>query len=335
MYICNRYTIALKRKRIETLYQKRTLNKNHMTKNFKWAMLTLLAALTLTACGGDDDDDNKGGSETPKVKNVNANIPTKKEYSRLEFPKLKGGTSMVLIKNCAPYGVNYSVEWDTSKKSQRWSCYQMHNGNSGSGAKRYGSNKNDPRLEKYGQYPQDPDLPSSQGWTPKNDPFYGSGYDHGHIVASADRLCSDEMNFQTFYLTNMQPQRNTFNAGIWEKMEVQVRNWNKSSFRDTLYVCKGGTIDKPDQILKTTGKGLLVPKYFFMAVLCKNSQGYKAMAFWVEHLDEDHSLDNLKNYFISVDQLEELTGIDFFCNLPDDIETKVEGQNMPNAWGFK
>lgn len=328
MYICNRYTIALKRKRIETLYQKRTLNKNHMTKNFKWAMLTLLTALTLTACGGDDDDDNKGGCETPKVKNVNANIPTKKEYSRLEFPKLKGGTSTVVIHYDPEnrFGLNYSVEWDTSKKSQRWSCFQMHNGNSGSGGSRYYGNP---------QYPTDPDLPTSAGWTDDNDPYRGSGYDHGHIVASADRLCSNEMNYQTFYLTNMQPQKNLFNAGLWAKMENQVRNWNKASFRDTLYVCKGGTIDKPDQILQTTGRGLLVPKYFFMAVLCKNSQGYKAMAFWVEHINADLSNENLKDYFISVDQLEELTGIDFFCNLPDDIETKVEGQNMPNAWGFK
>lgn len=290
--------------------------------------LSLLAAFTLTACGGDDDDDGggKSGTETPKTKNVNANILTKKEYGRLEFPKLKGGTSMVLIHSTPEFGLNYSVEWDTSKKSQRWSCFEWYNSNSGGSASRY---YGDP------QYPSDPDLPSSAGWTDYNDPYRGSGYDHGHIVASADRLCSSEMNYQTFFLTNMQPQRNKFNSGLWSKMEAQVRSWNKSSFRDTLYVCKGGTIDKPEQILTTTGRGLLVPKYFFMAVLCKNSQGYKTMAFWVEHINEDRSTDNLKDYIVSIDDLEERTGIDFFCNLPDEVEDKVEAQILPSAWGFK
>ena len=221
------------------------------------------------------------------------------------------------------FGLNYSVEWDTSKKSQRWSCFQWYNSNSVGGGAR-----TDVFLD-------DPDLPQNLGWSIKNSPYSGSGYDRGHIVASADRLCSLKMNEQTFYLTNMQPQKNKFNAGVWAKMENHVRTWNKSSFRDTLYVCKGGTIDHADQILETTWKGLLVPRYFFMAVLCRDSKGYKAMAFWVEHLNEDRSADNLKDYVITIDELEELTGIDFFCNLPDDIENKVEAQYAPNAWGFK
>ena len=294
-----------------------------------------MATFALTACGGDDENNggggNSGGSSTT-TRNANANTLTRTEYGRLEFPKLKGGTNNIVLVHTDPtYGVNYCVEWDTQKKSQRWSCFEWYNKNSGSGGSRYYGNP---------QYPQDPDLPSAAGWTPANDPYYGSGYDHGHIVASADRLCSNNMNYQTFYLTNMQPQKNEFNSKLWAKMEEQLRKWNTSSFRDTLYVCKGGTIDRADQILTTTAKGLLVPRYFFMAVLCKKNSdktngGYKAMAFWVEHLNEDHSGDNLKDYLITVDELEELTGIDFFCNLPDDIENKVEAQYAPNAWGFK
>ena len=302
-----------------------------MIEEFKYAALTLVAVMTMTACGGDDDDSGSSSGPKTSTRNANANTPTRPEYSRLEFPKLKGGNSVVLVHTAPSYGVNYSVEWDVSKKSQRWSCFQWHNKNSGSGGRRYSGNP---------QYPADPDLPKAQGWTPDNDPYYGSGYDHGHIVASADRLCSNDMNYQTFFLTNMQPQKNAFNSNLWAKMEDQVRKWNTSSMRDTLYVCKGGTIDHADQILTITGKGLLVPRYFFMAVLCKRSKdtansGYKAMAFWVEHLNEDHSGDNLKDYIITVDELEELTGIDFFCNLPDDIENKVEAQYAPNAWGFK
>ena len=81
--------------------------------------------------------------------------------------------------------------------------------------------------------------------------------------------------------------------------------------------------------------GLIVPRYFFMAILCKNSQGYKALGFWVEHLNEDRSGDNIINYVVSIDELEQKTGIDFFCNLPDDIEETTEKVVYPVAWSLR
>ena len=285
--------------------------------------------LFVAACGSDQDERAANeGREGTTVRNDNKNPTTRKEYARLEFPRLKGGdNNLVIVHSTSDYGVNYSLEWDVAKKSQRWSCYEMYESNSVTNTSRY---YGDP------QYPADPDLPSAYGWSPGNDPYYGSGYDHGHIVASAERLCSAEANYQTFYLTNMQPMKNAFNAGLWAKMEQQVwKTWNRPSFRDTLYVCKGGTIDRPDQILGYTKKNAIIPKYFFIAVLCKNKQGYKAMGFWVEHINADLSSDNLKNYMLSIDELEERTGIDFFCNLPDDVERQVEDNMSPAVWGFK
>ncbi len=69
-----------------------------------------------------------------------------------------------------------------------------------------------------------------------------------------------------------------------------------------------------------------------MAILCKNSEGYKAIAFWVDHQTINHSNDPLSKYVISIDQLEQKTGIDFFCNLPDNIENKVEAATYPSSW---
>ena len=187
------------------------------------------------------------------------------------------------------------------------------------------------------QYPFDPDLPASYYFG--YDPFRGSSYDHGHICPSADRLYSSEANIQTFYLTNMQPQRKAFNSGLWQKMEEKTRSWisTGSKKEDTLYVCKGGTIDEvsseggvKDPILTILSNGLIVPKYFFMALLRKSNTGYKALAFWAEHLNEDHSNDPLGNYVINIRELERRTGIDFFCNLPDDIEEEVETTTTEN-----
>ncbi len=287
----------------------------------------LVAILALASCSSDDNDltPSSGGNEN-RAANINANPTTRKEYSRLEVPRIKGTDyNLVLVHYADDNDVNYMVEWDCQKKSQRWTCYTLHKGNTPKNVSRY---YGDP------QYPYDPDLPTAYYFS--SDPYWQSGYDHGHICPSYDRLNSSKANYQTFYLTNMQPQRNVFNAGLWLNMEgVVSRTWNLDSFRDTLYICKGGTIDNPDQIKLTTNKGLLVPKYFFMAVLCKNSQGYKAIAFWTEHYDTDHSTDNLINYVVSIDELERLTGIDFFCNLPDELEASTEKIVYPTSWGLR
>ena len=80
---------------------------------------------------------------------------------------------------------------------------------------------------------------------------------------------------------------------------------------------------------------MLVPKYFFMALLCHTPEGqYKAMGFWVQHTDTNQS-DDLTKYVVSIHELEQNTGIDFFCNLPDDIERQVENvtkQQIISNW---
>ena len=291
-------------------------------------LTVLLCTLALCGCSSDsDDDDNTPGDRSSSSRNVNANPAIQPEYTRLEMPHVKNdNNNLVVVHKTAEYGVNYIVEWDCQKKSQRWSCYTLDRSNSPKNVSRYYSDSN--------QYPKDPNIPST--YTFASDPYYRSGYDHGHICPSYDRLNSKEANYQTFYLSNMQPQRNKFNAGLWLKMENMVSStWNTNAFRDTLYVCKGGTIDQPSQILGTMKNGLIVPRYFFMAILCKNSQGYKALGFWVEHLNEDRSGDNIINYVVSIDELEQKTGIDFFCNLPDDVEETTEKVVYPVAWSLR
>jgi len=307
------------------------------------ALLFTAAALPmLTACSSDDDNNDGGDKpETPKVVNNNKNNAAQQpELARLEFPRVKTG-SIVIVHNATlnsrtnEMGVNYCVEWDPQKMAQRWTCYQMYESIKDGNTTRYNPGTNT-TLTPGSQYPNDEFLSSTYHFTV--DPYRGSGYDHGHICPSADRLCSYEANRQTFYLTNMQPQTNGFNAGTWENMESQVRKWNRNDFRDTLYVCKGGTIDNDAHIAAHIGSGknrIPVPKYFFMAILCKNAQGYKAMAFWIEHKAGSEDGQALKQYVISIDQLEQHTGIDFFCNLPDDIEEKAESSVAANAWGFK
>ncbi len=297
--------------------------------------LPLLFATTISIACSSDDDDNISSSV---VLNANRNNYSQEPaLQRLEFPKVKGENSIVIIHTTNDnYGINYSVEWDCDKKAQRWSCYQMHAGNKGGRNSRVVDG-----------YLFDEDMPNhsmnyvcnDNGWN--YDPFWSSGYDHGHICPNSDRKYSRDANRQTFFLTNMQPQRNVFNSGIWLKMENKLTNsWWPSSTGDTLYVVKGGTIDDKADIIEyisnnrrsaTPMPGYIpVPKYFFMALLRKSKTGYKALAFWAEHLNEDHSNDPLGNYVINIRELERRTSIDFFCNLPDNIEEEVETTTTEN-----
>lgn len=293
-------------------------------------------AFVLVSCGDDSDGNGDNGGDRPQA-NTNRNIvTTDAAVARLEFPKLKGGKNLVLIHRTSgdrQYDrdeVNYAVEWDREKKSQRWSCYQMHKGYEGSYSRVVDG------------YLFDPKLPQGDYW--EKDYFYGSGYDHGHVCPNADRKYSYKANEQTFYLTNMQPQYRRFNGysnsgsdkgeGLWVRMEEKIRAWAPRNSTDTLFVCKGGTIDRSSQIIGRIQDKVIVPKYFFMAVLLKNSMGYRAMAFWAEQRNVWGTDDNLGDYAITIDDLERKTGIDFFCNLPDEIENKVENTLSLRVWGL-
>ena len=298
-------------------------------------MRTLLVLLPMVLCvvSCSDSDDNLGGETTDAANNVNRNdTSTEPSLARLEFPRVKGGHSLVLIHYTNDsYGINYSVEWDTDKKAQRWSCYQLDSKTLQNNASRYSSQNN--------QYPHDPLLPNSLYLS--QDLINGSPYEHGHICPSADRLYSQEANYQTFFLTNMQPQDHLMNSGAnsdspWFRLEGKVRSWAKAQTTKMLYVVKGGTIE--DDQLRTIVKGeLRVPKYFFVALLLENAGGYKAIGFWIEHDGRDHGSEPLGSYAVNIGELERLTGIDFFCNLPDDVEQHVEQlpiENVKRAWGL-
>lgn len=284
-------------------------------------LLAAMMPLCFWSCSSDDDEQDS------LTANTNANLVADgPDAARLEIPRLKGGVvNMFLVKKLSTGEVNFCVEWDIAKKAQRWSAFRWDNTNSGGYIKREDN------------FIEDTDIPLEYRTT--YDHYRGSGYTRGHMCASADRWNSLEANRQTFLYSNMQPQLYSFNGGIWANLEMKVRSWNTADFRDTLYVARGGTIDHTSDLIETTSTGLRVPKYFFMAILCKNKSavngGYKAIGFYLEHRSFYEDEKNLAPYIVSIDNLERLTGIDFFCNLPDGIENQVESNVTPAAWGFQ
>ncbi len=311
-------------------------------KNNMLFILLLSALVMMTACEASDDDKlpkpkEEQGDGTNKNKNTTGitNLDT-----RLEVPHTtKTANNTILIRTVANYGVNFIIEWDNQKRAQRWTAFQMYNGNSGTAWNRNNwsayADTNEwvaKNLAEYG-YPDpfqpDPDI--DPAYRTELSEYKGCGYSRGHICASADRLNSKEANEQTFYLSNIMPQSSKLNTGTWANMEFQVRNWNTNTFRNTLYVVKGGTIDD-NHILTPTRTGLVVPEYFFMAVLSELGGTYHAIAFILEHANPEKNGTAPKNYVFTIDQLEQMTGIDFFCNLPDNIEDEVEAKVDYSFW---
>lgn len=270
------------------------------------------------------DNINKGGDSTSTDStNLNKNIVSSSApYSwRLEYPHLHNGANdLVVVHKTDDLGVTYSLEWDCSKRAQRWTCFQFHNGLPNNNVKRNEDWKED-------------DLIPYEYRTHNSD-YSGSGYSRGHMCASYDRQTSVEQNKQTFYLSNMQPQLSDHNAGIWLRLEQKVQDWGyHGTYRDTLYVVKGGTIDKEEDILAYTRTQMIVPRYFYMCLLAVKDGKYKAIGFWTKH---EKAADNatITSFAKSIDEIEELTGIDFFCNLPDEIEAEVEKSYNLSDWGL-
>ncbi len=271
---------------------------------------------------------------------------------RIEYPHIStSNNSMVVVKATSEYGISLSLELDKSQRANRWTCFTMHAGTPNNDVGRTPS------------FSVDDDVPTAYQVITSE---YTSGkyttsvvnldgnnmtmFARGHICASEDRQSSSEQNSHTFVTSNIHPQYQAHNAGLWQRMEGKVQNWGYSnSFRDTLYVCKGATIGNVT-LNGTTTSGLIpksevqslygvnitgtlpIPRYWYMAVLRLKNGQYEAMAYWTEQINSSCSSTTLQSCMITIDELEQRTGIDFFCNLPDDIEDEVEATLNTSIW---
>ena len=143
------------------------------------------------------------------------------------------------------------------------------------------------------------------------------GYDRGHQLPSADRY-SGNSNPQTFYSTNMTPQRGQFNENIWAGVEGKVRNWAKDGKADTLYVVTGCTVKgSTKKAIDRSGHSVTVPTAYWKACLKRTSSGWTACGIWLDHYTSATSI--TRNDLFSIDELENKIGIDLFVNLPAKI----------------
>ncbi|SDL45653.1 endonuclease G [Catalinimonas alkaloidigena] len=155
--------------------------------------------------------------------------------------------------------------------------------------------------------------------------YRNSGYDRGHMAPAGDMKWSKKAMSETFYYSNMSPQAPAFNRGIWNELEQKVRNWAEKE--GDLYIVTGPVLEPG---LKKIGtNGVSVPRFYYKVVLDARGPELKAIAFL---LPNRGSQKELSSFVVSIDSVEQRTGLDFFPQLPDDLEVALESSTSLQGW---
>lgn len=156
--------------------------------------------------------------------------------------------------------------------------------------------------------------------------YRNSGYDRGHLFPSASANSSVDKNSSTFLMSNMVPQIHRFNAGLWLKAEDAERDAGRMYGE---VFCVSGPVITDD--MDTIGANRVgVPKACYKVLLVYDENNNVHTIGMV--LPQEYENGNLKPYFMTVNEVEEITGIDFFPTLDDAIEEIVEGTYDLSKW---
>ncbi len=157
--------------------------------------------------------------------------------------------------------------------------------------------------------------------------YTSTGFDRGHLSPSADNKATELSNRESFLFSNMSPQLPSFNRGIWEQLEEWVRS--QARVQTTVYVVTGPVFI--NNLGKMGNNEVTIPGYFYKVLLRFDGSTAKSIAFLLPHIG---AVGQIKDYIVPVNTIETLTGIDFFPELDNSSENRVEGQFEPGKWGF-
>ena len=247
-----------------------------------------------------------------------------REEDWLELPALYNGSTYpnaVELKVKSGSERNYTAYYDKSTYTSMWVAYPLESKHMGSYS-RPDSWSFNPLLEE--KYQVNLCSASYTDYPP---------YARGHLIPNASRNGIKDMQLQTFYVTNSVPQiQDNFNSGMWSSLEGALQS---EAAKETIYIVTGVAFAKVGEtktISYTTAKNdtkqVPIPNYFYKVALkvTTNSSGTVTSAstvgFWFEN--KAYSGSAYSNYTVTVDQVEQWTGFDFFANLPDTIEASAE-----------
>ena len=177
-------------------------------------------------------------------------------------------------------------------------------------------------IKRFGGYWEDEEVPEPRA---TKEDYKGSGWSHGHMCPAGDNKWDSIAMRETFLLTNICPQHRSLNSGLWNRIEQDCRKWAKK-YGDIYIVCGPVLLNREHE---TIGENkVVVPEAFFKVILCFQEKP-KAIGFIVRNNEGTKKKDQFVN---TVDDVERITGMDFFPALPDDIENEVEAYANLDDW---
>lgn len=170
----------------------------------------------------------------------------------------------------------------------------------------------------------DPDINTGSA-TPED--YKKSYFDRGHLAPAADMSFSLQAMSESFYMSNMSPQRPEFNRGIWKKLEEKVRDYAAAC--GSLYVVSGPIFDPNTPSITIGSNKIAVPDKYYKVLLDPNTTNPKAIGFVIDNRNANQPL---SEYAVTVDAVEALTGMDFFNELDSSDERYLESQCNYAKW---
>lgn len=262
-----------------------------------------IASITVTYLNTDS-----AGDDEPVTEEAWLELPT----ASLEGDRYKTNTLSVDGQR------NYTHLYDTETKVSLWTAYPLNSSHMGN-------------LSRPNNWHYNPQVEEAYQADIISNSYSGNTYSRGHMIPNGSRNGNHDMQLQTFYVTNSVPQRqDNFNGSIWNALEQAVQ---AQAAGEEIYVVTGVAFNKVGEskeisyVQDNSSENCAIPNYFYKVVLKVNKSGTavtsaSTVGFWFEHKDYDNS--TYADYAVSVDQIEEWTGFDFFVNLPDDVEAVAE-----------
>jgi endonuclease G len=204
----------------------------------------------------------------------------------------------------------YAVSYSEKDEQPEWVAYKITATNFNDNIKRTNDYREDPFVKTKSATPND---------------YHGSGYDMGHM-APAHAMAHNKISMsESFYLSNISPQKASFNRGIWKTLEGKIQYW--SEFNDSIYVVTGPILNNP---IEHIGKNeVTVPRSFYKTLLAFNKGYIKSIAFIMPNEKSDK---NIYSYAVSIDSVEAVTGIDFYYELDKIIQDSLEAKTAVKRW---
>ena len=199
----------------------------------------------------------------------------------------------------------YTLAYDAKTRTPQWVAWELT------------KKETQGTVERSNDFQPDPDVKGAKVVTKD---YSHSGYDRGHMAPAADMKWSKKAMMESFYMSNICPQDHNLNTSDWSELENKSRQWARR-FGKVYIVC--GPIYNGKRNEYIGDHRVKVPDAFFKVVLINEKKKQCAMGFYFENEAGERKL---QEYLVPVDRLEQLTGMDFFSALPDNLEDRLEAE---------